>query len=108
MYQTTGIVINYDQPDATPPQSLLLAVTPVQTGKWDWENLVFTLLDTLELAKNRAVEPDHLDKSRFSHIFPSIMSEVVPPRVEEDGGVNPLGVQVVMDFAFAQKITEEP
>lgn len=106
--ETTGIVINYDQPDATPPQSLLLAVTPVQTGKWDWENLVFTLLDTLELAKNRAVEPDHLDKSRFSHIFPSIMSEVVPPRVEEDGDVNPLGVQVVMDFAFAQKITEEP
>jgi hypothetical protein len=106
--ETTGIVINYDQPDATPPQSLLLAVTPVETGKWDWEDLVYTLLDTLELAKNRAVEPDHLDKSRFSHIFPAIMAEVVPPKVEEDGDVNPLGVQVVMDFAFAQKITEEP
>jgi hypothetical protein len=105
--ETTGIVINYDQPDATPPQSMLLAVTPVQTGKWDWEDLVFTLVDTLEMAKNRAVEPDHLDQSPLSHILPSILSEVVPPQVREDGDANPLGVQVVMDFEFAQKITEE-
>ena len=105
--ETTGIVINYDQPDATPPQSLLLAVTPVQTGKWDWEDLVYTLLDTLEMAKNRAVEPDHLDQSPLSHILPSILSEVVPPQMRGDDDTNPLGVQVVMDFAFAQKITEE-
>jgi len=105
--ETTGIVINYDQPDATPPQSMLLAVTPVQTGKWDWEDLVYTLLDTLDMAKNRAVEPDHLDQSPLSHILPSILSEVVPPQVRGDDDTNPLGVQVVMDFAFAQKVTEE-
>lgn len=106
--ETTGIAINYDQPDATPPQAMLLAVTPVQTGKWEWEDLVFTLLDTLEMAKNRAVEPDHLDQSPLSHILPGILSEVVPPQITEDDDANPLGVQVVMDFAFAQKLTEEP
>ncbi|MFC5412201.1 hypothetical protein ACFPMF_22945 [Larkinella bovis] len=105
--ETTGIVINYDQPDATPPQSMLLAVTPVQTGRWAWEDLVFTLIDTLEMAKNRAVEPDHLDQSPLSHILPFVLSEVVPPQVDQDGDANPLGVQVVMDFAFAQKVTEE-
>jgi hypothetical protein len=105
--ETTGIVINYDQPDATPPQSLLLAVTPVQTGNWSWDDLLVTLIDTLEMAKNRAVEPDHLEQSPLSHILPAILSEVVPPQAASDGDANPLGVQVVMDFAFAQKITED-
>lgn len=97
--ETTGITLNYNQPNAVPPQSLLLAVSPVLTGAWKWEDLVYTLLDTLEIAKNRAVEPDHIDKSALSHILPGVLSEVAPPQVG-DVDANPLGVQVAMDFAF--------
>lgn len=96
--EVSGISFNYDQPDAVAPQSLLLAVSPTQTGKWDWDDLIYTLIDTLELAKNRAVEPDHLEQSVFGQILPAVVAEVVPPQVAEDGYANPLGTQVVMDF----------
>lgn len=101
--ETTGITLNYNQPNAVPPQSLLLAVSPVITGKWDWEDLVCTLLDTLEMAKNRAVEPDHLDQSVLSHILPGILAEVAPPQMSNINDSNPLGVQVTMDFSFNNK-----
>ena len=91
-----------------PPQSLLLAVTPVVTGTWKWEDLVFTLLDTLEMAKNRAVEPDHIDKSPLSHILPGVLSEVAPPQIVDVPDANPLGVQVVMDFSFNQQPIVHP
>ena len=106
--ETTGIVLNYNQPNAMPPQSLLLAVTPVVTGSWKWEDLVFTLIDTLEMAKYRAVEPDHIDKSELSHILPGVLSEVAPPQIADVGDANPLGVQVVMDFSFNQQPIVQP
>ena len=96
--QTTGVTFNYNQPNASPPQSLLLAVTPRVTNQWDWDDLVYTIIDTVELAKNRAVEPDHIDKSFLSHVLPGVFSEVVPPQFRHEDN-NALGVQVVMDFA---------
>jgi hypothetical protein len=103
--ETTGITFNYDQPDAKPPNTLLLAVTPRQTGSWSWDDLVETLNDTLELAKNRAVEPEHLEDTVFGQILPGLLTEVVPPQLLPSGGDNsgdaqnnPLGLQVVTDF----------
>ena len=102
--ETTGITFNYDQPDAKPPNTLLLAVTPQQTGSWSWDDLVETLNDTLELAKNRAVEPGHLEDTVFGQILPGLLTEVVPPQLLPAGGNsgdaqnNPLGLQVVTDF----------
>src|SRR5690606_32205245 len=55
--ETSGIVFNYNQPNATPPQSILLAVTPSLTNRWEWDDLVHTIIDTVELGKIRAVEP---------------------------------------------------
>jgi hypothetical protein len=60
--EVTGITFNYDRPNASPPQALLLAVTPQETGHWDWDDLVGVLNDTLQRAKRRAVEPLMLDK----------------------------------------------
>ncbi len=60
--EVTGISFNYNQPNAAPPQALLLAVTPRETGAWDWDKLVGILNDTLKRAKLRAVEPQLLDK----------------------------------------------
>jgi hypothetical protein len=95
--QTTGLVFHYDQPNATPPQSLLLAVAPEIKPRWDWDDLVYTLIDTLELAKIRAVEPDHLEQSELAHVLPAIVAEVPPEQIT--GDANPLGVQVALDFA---------
>jgi hypothetical protein len=60
--EVTGLTFNYDRPNASPPQALLLAVTPEETGQWDWDDLVGILHDTLQRAKRRAVEPLMLDK----------------------------------------------
>jgi len=78
--ETTGISFNYNQPNAMPPQSLLLAVTPEIKGHWTWEDLIGILNDTLNRAKLRAVEPKILD-------------EVLPPEV------NILRPAILADFS---------
>ena len=105
--ETTGITFNYDQPDAKAPNTLLLAVTPSPTGKWSWDDLAQTLNDTLEMAKNRAVEPEHLEDTVFGQLLPALLTEVVPPQLlpgnaENSGEAqnNPLGLQVVTDFGI--------
>lgn len=107
--EVTGVAFHYDQPDAMAPQNLLLAVNPDVSNKWAWDNLVHTLNETLDLAKNRAVEPDHIEKSKFAQVLPAVISEVAPPQLRDyDDEIddsddkpfsNPLGTQVVMDFA---------
>lgn len=75
--ETTGISFNYNQPNAMAPQALLLAVPPVEKGKWDWDSLVGILNDTLLRAKLRAVEPAMLDKinqPELSVLLPALLS----------------------------------
>jgi hypothetical protein len=55
--ETTGLVFHYDQPSARAPQAILLAVAPDGQPAWDLETLEATLLETIELAKLRAVDP---------------------------------------------------
>jgi len=74
---TTGLSFNYNQPDAMAPQSLLLAVTPEETGSWNWDDLVSILNDTLLRAKLRAVEPRLLDKLKLAEtgvLLPAVLS----------------------------------
>ncbi|MFA5327636.1 MAG: hypothetical protein WC384_07585 [Prolixibacteraceae bacterium] len=78
--ETTGITFNYNQPNAMPPQSLLLAVTPEIKGGWTWDDLIGILNDTLNRAKLRAVEPKLLD-------------EILPPEV------NILRPAILADFS---------
>jgi hypothetical protein len=58
--EVTGIAYNYDQPNATAPNALLLAVEPTGSKNWNWDILMGILDDTLRRAKSRAVEPAHL------------------------------------------------
>lgn len=51
---TTALAVNANAPNARPPQAILLAVSPGQ-GPWSTAALEATLLETLELAKIRAV-----------------------------------------------------
>ena len=66
--ETTGITFNYNQPNAMPPQALLLAVTPEIKGHWTWDDLMGILNDTLNRAKLRAVEPQLLDELTLPEI----------------------------------------
>jgi hypothetical protein len=75
--ETTGISFRFNQPNAMPPQTLLLAVTPEETGSWDWDALVGILADTLRRTKRRAVEPEQLEKlgSTWNALAPALVSE---------------------------------
>jgi hypothetical protein len=95
--QLTGVAFNYDQPDAMPPQSLLLAVPPHRTGSWVLEDLVQTLHDTLELAKNRAVELDHLHGDVYAQLLPAVFAELLPLRMS-GAGDDVLGSRAILDF----------
>jgi hypothetical protein len=75
--ETTGISFRFNQPNAMPPQTLLLAVTPEETGAWDWDDLVGIVADTLRRAKRRAVEPEQLERSGpvWNAFAPALVSE---------------------------------
>jgi hypothetical protein len=75
--ETTGISFRFNQPNAEPPQTLLVAVTPDQTGSWSWDDLVGTLTDTLGRAKRRAVEPAQLESQGpvWNAFAPALVSE---------------------------------
>jgi hypothetical protein len=75
--EITGISFRFNQPNATPPQALLLAVTPEETGSWNWDDLVGTLNDTLDRAKRRAVEPEQLEQQGlvWNALWPAMVSE---------------------------------
>jgi hypothetical protein len=75
--ETTAVAFNFNQPDAEPPQTLLLAVPPAGAAdgaKWRWEMLVDSVESTLELAKVRGVDLDAL--KNFGRFLPAIYSPV--------------------------------
>jgi hypothetical protein len=53
---------------------MLLVAPPVINGIWEWADLVDTLHETLELAKRRAVEPDHIDSTPYARYVPATIS----------------------------------
>lgn len=72
---TTGVVFNHDSPDSQPPQAMLLVVPPDPAGTWQWDDLVSALHDTLDLAQQRAIEPDALAATAYAAFLPATLSE---------------------------------
>jgi hypothetical protein len=68
--ETTGIALQYDQPNAAPPQSILVAVPPVLDAPWTVGSLQQVLLETLDLTRIRAVDPDALGE--VGHYLPAL------------------------------------
>ena len=54
--ETTALAFQFDTPDACAPQSVLIAVPPVPGQDWTAETLRRVLMETLDLAKLRAVD----------------------------------------------------
>ncbi|SLM47428.1 conserved protein of unknown function [Nitrospira japonica] len=65
--ETTGIVFQYDRPDACAPQAVLLAVppNPAEQNFWTSTSLLQVLQESLDLAHIRAVTPDLLDQGQY-------------------------------------------
>lgn len=82
--ETTGIAVNYNQPNAESPQTWLIAVAPELTGKWDWDTLVGILQETLSRAKQRAVEPDQV--AQYTNLGQLLPATVTPQSSDPDAG----------------------
>ncbi len=74
--ETTGLSFQYDQPNTEPPQAMLLGLPSTFTGSWDWDDLVGTLHEALDLAKLRAIEPEHIEQTPYSQFLPATVSSV--------------------------------
>ena len=59
-HETTALAFQFDMPDACAPQSVLIAVPPVPGQEWTTETLRRVLMETLDLAKLRAVDTEAL------------------------------------------------
>ena len=58
--ETTGVAFNFNRPNATAPQAILVVVPPAPTGHWALDDVVGAVHEGLDLAHLRAVEPDAL------------------------------------------------
>jgi len=67
--ETTGIAFQYDPPDSVAPQAVLLAVPPVTGQPWTVGSLNRVLVETLDLARLRTVDPEALGDIR--HFLPA-------------------------------------
>jgi len=54
--ETTALAFQFDVPSSSAPQSVLIAVPPVPGQDWTAETLRRVLMETLDLAKLRAVD----------------------------------------------------
>jgi hypothetical protein len=68
--ETTAIAFQFNPPDACAPQTVLLAVPPVLDQPWTVASLHRVLVETLDLAKLRAVDAEALGE--IGHYMPAL------------------------------------
>jgi hypothetical protein len=79
--ETTGIAFHYDRPNCEPPQAWLLALPAVRNGTWSWDELLGAVLDALDAAKRRAIEPVHVDTTTYGWFLPATTSAYTYPEI---------------------------
>ena len=68
--QITGLAFQHDDPTARAPQTVLLGVPADDFPDWTLRSVEATILEALDLAKLRAVDPDAL--SALGHYLPAL------------------------------------
>jgi hypothetical protein len=54
-----------------------LLVVPASVGDgWQWSDLQQAVIETFELAKQRAVEPDAIAKTAYAQVLPAVLALV--------------------------------
>jgi hypothetical protein len=79
--ETTGVAFHYDRPNSEPPQCWLLALPAVMDGAWSWEELRDAVTSTLDAARRRAIEPDHVATTTYSWFLPATYSAYTFPEI---------------------------
>ena len=70
---TTGIAFHFDEPAAQAPQAVLLAVPADNAATWDITDVETIVLETLDLARLRAVDYETLDEhTDLAHVLPAL------------------------------------
>jgi hypothetical protein len=93
--QITGISFHHDEPGARAPQAILLAVRPDDFPEWTLEAVEGSVLEALDLARLRAVDPDAL--TALGHYLPALYFAY------NAGGTQPEAVST--DFNLALRTT---
>jgi hypothetical protein len=91
--EVTGVAFHHDDPTARAPQAMLLAVRPDDFPEWTIEAVEGSVLEALDLAKLRAVDPDTL--GALGHYLPALYFAY------NSGGNNPETVST--DFSLVLK-----
>lgn len=76
--ETTGLTFHYDRPNSESPQAWLLVTASQENGEWDWDDLVAAMHQTLDLAKQRAVEPFQVENTVLGVFSPATVFPVTP------------------------------
>ncbi|MFK7757897.1 MAG: hypothetical protein AB8B53_13285 [Flavobacteriales bacterium] len=58
--ETGAVSFNYDSPNAEAPQALILAVPPGDSRKWNSNDVLHTILETIDMSKYRGLRSDIL------------------------------------------------
>lgn len=73
---TTGVAFHFDRPSQEPPQAMLLLTPPRWNGTWSFDDILHGVIDTFELARLRAVEPDQLLNGSLAQFLPATVASV--------------------------------
>ena len=68
--ETTGVALNYDDPGARAPQSILL-VPPPEEGSWSLDDVAATVAETADYARRRTVDAADMD-GRYHSLLPAL------------------------------------
>lgn len=93
--ETTGLTFHYDRPNTEAPQAWLLVTPASNSGEWQWNDLVDALHETLDLAKQRAVEPAQVENSGLGVFSPATVFPVSPWPVTLSLNLNLVNVKAV-------------
>lgn len=74
----TGMAFHFDRPNCEAPQAWLLLTPARFSGAWQWTDVVDSLRETVDLAKQRAIEPKHIDALPYAPLLPaSVMAHQI-------------------------------
>jgi hypothetical protein len=93
MEETTGITFHFDRPNSEPPQVMLMVMPTDFRGSWQWPDIVDALHETLDMAKERAIEPRRIEKGAYARFLPATISAVT---------VHP--ITIALNYAFNNQV----
>jgi hypothetical protein len=77
--EMTGIAFHFDQPNAEPPQAVLLALPQASNdSNWQWDDLVSAVFQAFHMARLRTVDTDQVDTTGWAQFLPALVSAVSP------------------------------